>query len=139
MFFIGFPLLLIPFAIFNILAFLMEGFDFKATVFSIRMVSGAQWEVSAGDLLILLTIFLLFFEILKATRFGMKSIVDHMLSLLLFIAMLLEFVMVGRAANSTFFLMMMLGLVDVIAGFSVSIRTAQRDLSVEGTGHIPTV
>jgi hypothetical protein len=25
----------------------------------------------------------------------------------------------------------------VVAGFSVSIRTAQRDLAVESTGHIP--
>ena len=139
MFFIGFPLLLIPFAVFNIFAFLMDGFDFRAVVFSVGMLSGARWEVSAGDLLLLLSIVLLFVEILKATRFGMRSIVDHMLSLLLFIAMLIEFIMVARAANSTFFILMMISFVDVVAGFSVSIRTAQRDLSVEGTGHVPSV
>lgn len=139
MFFIGFPLLLITFAIYNIVAFLMPGLSFTDPLFTIPMLSGAQWTVSAADLLLLVALVLLFLEILKATRFGMKSIVDHMLSLLLFIAMLIEFIMVARAANSTFFILMMISFVDVVAGFSVSIRTAQRDLSVEGTGHVPTV
>jgi hypothetical protein len=137
MFFIGFPLLLVPFAIYNIFLFLMTGFDFKAPLFSISMLSGARWDVSSADLLLLLATILLFVEILKATRFGMRSIVDHMLSLILFIAMLLEFIMVAGAATSTFFILLMITLVDVCAGFSVSIRTAQRDLSVEGSGHIP--
>jgi hypothetical protein len=137
MFFIGFPLLLITFAIFNIIAFLMPGLALTDPVFTIPMLSGAQWAVSTADLLLLLALVLLFLEILKATRFGMKSIVDHMLSLLLFIAMLIEFIMVARAANSTFFILMMISFVDVVAGFSVSIRTAQRDLAVESTGHMP--
>jgi hypothetical protein len=137
MFFIGFPLLLITFAIFNIIAFLMPGVSFTEPLFTIPMLSGAQWAVSVSDLLLLLALVLLFLEILKATRFGMKSIVDHMLSLLLFIAMLIEFIMVAPAANSTFFILMMISFVDVVAGFSVSIRTAQRDLAVESTGHIP--
>jgi hypothetical protein len=136
MFFIGFPLLLITFAIFNIIAFLMPGVSFTEPLFTIPMLSGAQWAVSVSDLLLLLALVLLFLEILKATRFGMKSIVDHMLSLLLFIAMLIEFIMVAPAANSTFFILMMISFVDVVAGFSVSIRTAQRDLAVESTGHL---
>jgi len=55
-----------------------------------------------------------------------------MLSLLLLIAVLGEFVMVARVATSTFFLLVLLSFVDVMSGFSVPIRTAQRDLSVEG-------
>jgi hypothetical protein len=138
MFLIGFPLLLIPFAIYNIVVFLMPGVSFTAPLFNINMLSGATWAVSAADLLHLLAILLLFAEVLKSTRFGLKSIVDHMLSLLLFIGMLIEFIMVARAANSTFFILLIITLVDVMAGFSVSIRTAQRDLAVESVERVPS-
>jgi hypothetical protein len=132
MMFIGFPLLLIPFAIYNILAFLTPGVSFIDPLLTVPMLSGEQWQISVGDLLVMLGILLLFLEILKATRLGMRSIVDHMLSLVLLIAMLGEFVMVARVATSTFFLLILLSFVDVISGFSVTIRTAQRDMSVEG-------
>ena len=132
MFFIGFPLLLIPFAIYNIIAFLMPGFSFTDPILTVPMLSGGEWKISTGDLLVMLGILLLFGEIVKATRLGMRSIVDHMLSLVLLIVMLGEFVMVARVATSTFFLLVLLSFVDVISGFSVTIRTAQRDMSVEG-------
>jgi hypothetical protein len=132
MFFIGFPLLLIPFAIYNIVTFLMPGVSFTDPVLTVPMLSGGEWKISLGDLLLMLGILLLFVEIVKATRLGMRAIVDHMLSLILFIFMLGEFVMVARMATSTFFLLVLLSFIDVICGFSVTIRTAQRDLSVEG-------
>jgi hypothetical protein len=138
MFFIGFPLLLIPFAIYNIITFLMPGVSVTEPVMSVGMLSGASWRISISDLLHMLGVLLLYLEILKATRLGMRAIVDHMLSLMLFITMLGEFVIVGRAATSTFFILVLLSFVDVIAGFSVTIRTAQRDLSVEGMGQQQT-
>jgi hypothetical protein len=132
MFFIGFPLLLIPFAIYNIVVFLMPGVSFTEPLTTVPMLSGGEWKISLGDVLVMLGIPLLFVEIIKATRLGMRAIVDHMLSLLLLLAMLGEFVMVARVATSTFFILVLLSFIDVISGFSVTIRTAQRDLSVEG-------
>jgi hypothetical protein len=132
MLFIGFPLLLIPFAIYNIVTFLMPGVSFTDPVLTVPMLSGAEWKISVGDLLLMLGILLLFVEIVKATRLGTRAIIDHMLSLVLLIVVLGEFVMVARVATSTFFLLVLLSFVDVISGFSVTIRTAQRDLSVEG-------
>jgi hypothetical protein len=132
MFFIGFPLLLIPFAIYNIVTFLMPGVSFTDPVLTIPMLSGAEWKISLGDLLLMLGILLLSVEIVKATRLGTRAIIDHMLSLVLLIVVLGEFVMVARVATSTFFLLVLLSFVDVISGFSVTVRTAQRDLSVEG-------
>jgi hypothetical protein len=58
---------------------------------------------------------------------------DHLLSMILFVGMLVEFIMVKEAATSTFFILLALSFVDVIAGFSVSIRTAQRDVAFEST------
>jgi hypothetical protein len=131
MYLIGFPLLLIPFAIYNMIAFLFKA-GFSDTLFSVRMLSGATLNVTTSDALIILSIVLLFVEILKATRIGTRSIVDHVLSFVLFIVMAGEFLIVPWAATSTFLLMLVIAFVDVVGGFSVSIRTAQRDIGLEG-------
>jgi hypothetical protein len=55
-----------------------------------------------------------------------------LLSTFVFIAFLIEFLLVQAAANSVFFILMAITFVDVIAGFSVSIRSATRDVSVGG-------
>jgi hypothetical protein len=54
-----------------------------------------------------------------------------MLAMVLFIAMLVEFLLVDRAATSTFFLMMIITLVDVLVGFTVSVRSSQRQVEIE--------
>ncbi|RAI45039.1 DUF5079 family protein [Rhodoplanes roseus] len=131
MFMLGFPLLLVPFAIYNIVAFLLRGFVWTDPVFQVTMISRAPFSLSWGDALIVVGLFFLFLEIAKATRMSRRSVVDHVLSLLLFIAMLVEFLVVPETATSTFFLLLTIAFVDVIAGFTVSLRTAQRDVSFE--------
>lgn len=133
MFILGFPLLLVPFAIYNIIAFLMPGVSWTGTITNVPMISGGDWTMSAGDMLIVLAIILLFAEMMKSTRIGVRSVVDHGLSLLLFLAMIVEFLLVAQAATSTYFLLLVIGLVDVLGGFAVTLRTSQRDLTVEGT------
>jgi hypothetical protein len=56
--------------------------------------------------------------------------------LLLFLAIMAEFLLVGRAATATFFLLLVISFVEVLGGFVVTLRSAQRDLTVEGT--LPT-
>ena len=77
-------------------------------------------------------IFLLWIELIKSTRAGMRSAMDHVLAMALFIGMLVEFLLVQRAATSTFFLLMAIALVDVLAGFIVGMRSATRQIEVEG-------
>jgi hypothetical protein len=132
MFLVGFPLLLVPFAIYNIVAFLMPGVTWADVITAVRMVSGTDWNMSAGDLLIAFAALLLFGEVLKATSIGVRTVVDHGLSLILFLAMLVEFLLVPQAATSTFFLLLVLSFIDVLGGFAVTLRTAERDLTVEG-------
>ena len=136
MFAFGFPLLLIPFAIYNIVAFLMPGVSWTAALTSVHMMSGADWTMSAGDMLIALAILMLFGEVMKSTRIGMRTVIDHGLSLILFLGMLVEFLLVKQAATATFFLLLVISFIDVIGGFAVSLRSAQRDLTVEGVEHI---
>jgi hypothetical protein len=136
MFALGFPLLLIPFAIYNIIAFLMPGVSWTGTMTTVHMMSGADWTMSAGDMLIALAVILLFGELMKSTRIGLRSVVDHALSLILFLAMLVEFILVRQAGTSTFFLLLVISFVDVLGGFAVTLRSAQRDLTVESS--LPT-
>jgi hypothetical protein len=130
MFVLGFPLLLIPFAIYNMIAFLTPGVGWTTPVATIRMMSGQDWVLTWEDLLLAFAILLLAVEMMKSTRMGMRSIVDHVLAMALFIVMLVEFLLVRQAGTSTFFLLMMIGLVDVLVGFIVSIRSSQRQVEI---------
>ncbi len=133
MFALGFPLLLVPFAIYNIIAFLMPGLSWTGALTTVHMVSGSEWSMSIGDMLIGFAIVVLFGEMMKATRIGIRTVVDHGLSLLLFLVMLVEFILVKQAATATFLLLLIIGIVDVMGGFAITLRSAQRDLTVEGT------
>lgn len=67
---------------------------------------------------------------LKSTNSGRSSIVEHMLSTVVFVIFLVEFLLVGFSASSTFFLLMIMALLDVVAGFSISITAAGRDVTM---------
>ena len=130
---INVPLLIVPFIVYNVVGLGLFGSitadPWIDEVFSFAMISGEVWSMSLGDLMITLSLFLLFFEIIKATRVGASSIVDHLLSTIVLIAYLVEFLTVGFAAHAVFFILMIIALVDVVAGFSISIRSATRDVS----------
>ena len=81
MFMLGFPLLLIPFAIYNIIAFLMPGVSWTGTIATVRMVSDADWTMSAGDILVACAIVLLCGEIIKSTQIGRASCRERVLRL----------------------------------------------------------
>lgn len=101
-------------------------------IFGLPMMSGARWSFTWGDLVLLVTLAVLFAEILKATYTSTASLVDHGLSMLVFVAALMAFLLVPQAATSVFFLLMMALLIDVIAGFTIGIRVAKRDIGFGG-------
>lgn len=127
------PLTIIPFVIYNLGLAGMFGEGqvdpFSGTVMSLSMMSGGTFSMSVGDLVMVIALAMLFFEILKATRSNNASVVDHLLSTFVFVAFLVEFLLVRGASTSLFFLLMVISLVDVLAGFSVSIRSAGRDVT----------
>lgn len=108
---------------------------FDLQLFSIGMISDVDWTLTLGDLVILITLILLFVELIKATRTGGSSIVDHALSTILFVFCLVEFLLVPAAATSVFFFIMIVTLIDVVAGFSITIRAARRDFGFGGAAH----
>jgi len=123
------PLLIIPLAIFNIIAFLTPSLDWRQPVTEIAMLSGARWTISVAEIFLAFSLIFLFFEVLKSTRITSRSIVDHMLSVAVFVIAMAEFLLVAPAGNSVFFLLLCIMLLDVVAGFSVSVRVAQRDFA----------
>ncbi|WP_438751351.1 hypothetical protein [Pararhizobium sp. O133] len=128
------PLLILPFILYNLGMVGVLGSGgvavFEDVILSMTMLSGAVWTMSVGDLVIVIALLLLFVEILKATRVSSKALLDHLLSMVLFIVFLMEFLLVANAANHVFFILMTICFIDVIAGFSVSMRTAGRDVSI---------
>ena len=97
------PLMALALIIYNGIVFGLGGGDASTLwldeLFSLNMVSGATWIFTFGDLMITIGLVLLFIEILKATRIGKMSIVDHLLSTLVLLAFLVEFLLVQAASQ----------------------------------------
>ena len=127
------PLLVFVFILYNVvvLASGVEGLN-APILDRVRLLSGGEWTFTWGDLILLLTFFLLFVELLKSTFTSTSTLIDHALSMVLFIGMLVEFLMVPQAATSVFFLILVAGVIDVIAGYTIGIRVARRDLAIGG-------
>jgi hypothetical protein len=127
------PLLVIPFILYNIgLTGVVGGTDdpWPTELLSLGMMSGGVFTLTLGDALLLLSLVLLFVEVVKSTRTARSSVVDHLLSTFVFVAFLVEFLLVKGAAHSVFFILTVIALVDVLAGFSVSLRAAERDVNI---------
>ena len=123
----SFPLLAIVVALYTLLALVAPGW-LEAVVFSLPLLSGIMLPFRGGDLLLVLGLTLLCVEIYRATSSSTGAILNHVLSLVVFIVALIELIVMPRMANMTFFLIVLMTLSDVIAGFTVTISTARRDL-----------
>jgi hypothetical protein len=99
-------------------------------MYSVELASGAIWTFTVSDLYIILGVLILYIEIFKSTGTGVTSVIDHSLSMIVFIIFLIEFLMVPGCGTSTFFILTLMSLLDVIAGFTVSIVAARRDFSI---------
>lgn len=127
------PLLVFAFIFYNVVV-MATGIEGLGTPIldRVHLLSGGEWTFTWGDLILLVTLVLLFVEIVKATFTSTSTLIDHALSMLVFVAMLVEFLMVPQAATSVFFLLLVAGLIDVIAGYTIGIRVARRDLAIGG-------
>ncbi len=127
------PLIVISFILYNAIVLLDRGGDaaaFLATkVLPLPLMTGILW-LNWGDLIVLLTMGLLFIELMKATHTSSASLLDHGLSMIVFVACLVEFLLVKAAGTSVFFFIVVATLIDVMAGYSIGIRVARRDLSI---------
>jgi len=105
---------------------------YDVTFVQLPMVSGDVWNVTWGDLFLVASMGLLFVELLRSTKTGSESIMNHALSVVVFVIALLLFIIVQGFGNSVFFIFMSMTFLDFMAGFIVTTVTARRDLSVGG-------
>lgn len=116
------------------LILMLFGVDFSPTanaMFSLTLISGAVWQPTAGDLLIILGVVFLYVEIFKSTRSSTASIIEHGISMATFLIFLVLFLTLEQAGSSTFLILTLMSLLDVVGGFTVSISAARRDLAVK--------
>lgn len=138
-----FPLLAIPLLIYNFIV--LTGIAGSAdnvqnwlagAVFTIHSFSGDAWDVSAGDILILFGIAVLFIEVVKSTRTDALSLINHGLAALVFVVFLIQFLTMHGFTTSVFCILMAMQLVDVVAGYTVTAVAARRDIG-SGGGILP--
>lgn len=124
------PLLVIVVGLYH--AVVLAGLGGLSTVlFDVTLVSGATFAFTMSDLLMVLGLVLLYVEIFKATRSSSLSIVDHLLSMLLFVVCLVEFIALPGFGTSVFMMLTLMCFIDVVAGFTVTISSARRDFGIE--------
>lgn len=132
----AFPLLLLPLIFYNLLAFgggLVGGGPMTELLeqgFPLPLPSGDAFNCSWGLIFITVSLGLLFAEIVKATRTGRGEIMNHAFSTLTFVLALIEFLLLKGFASGAFFLLTAMCLFDVVAGYTISIVAARRDLMV---------
>ena len=136
--FAAFPLLVLPVLLYNLVLLSMKGglgatdaaLQLAQPLFTIHMTSGGAWPVSLGDLSLAAALVVMFIELLKSTNSRNVAIINHSLSMILFVACLVEFLLLKGFSTSVFFLLTMMVLLDVLAGFIVTIVAARRDIDL---------
>jgi len=127
----AFPMMLIALVVYNLVVFSGHS-NLGDVVWQVSMMSGAVLPLTVGDLIILLALALVFVEVMKAARIDGATILDHILSTIIFVAALVEFLLVPEASTAEFLMLVVISFIDVVAGYSISIRAARRDFSIGG-------
>jgi hypothetical protein len=130
------PLLALSVAAYNLFVLTLSGgFQARdaharliAPLFQMSTAPGGVWPVSVADLLLAASLVVLFIELLKSTASRRLAIINHALSMLLFVVCLVELLLAPACATSTFFLITLMVLLDVLAGFIVTIAASRREL-----------
>jgi hypothetical protein len=95
-----------------------------------RLPSGDLWSISTGDVFVVTALVLLFVELVSASA-RTVSLINHALSLIVLLVCVVEFLLVQGCGTPEFLFITLIVAVDVVAGYSVSVRLARRDLAVE--------
>jgi hypothetical protein len=119
------PLLLIPVAAYAALAITLGGglFSIHASarltrpLFDLTTARGGVWPVSAADLLLAAALVVAFLDLIRGMGDRRAAMVNHALSIALFVACLAAILVAPAFANSTFFLITLMVLLDLAAGF----------------------
>ena len=99
-------------------------------VYEVVLPSTRSIVLTISDIFILGSLLVLYVEVFKATRVSNGTMIEHALSLVVFIVALIQFLIIPRLGNMTFLIVMLASFMDVILGFTVTISAAKRDLNL---------
>jgi hypothetical protein len=137
----AFPLLVLPVALYNLLMLTLNGGFASAgagtrlstPLVNLHMVSRAAWPISLSDILLTGSLLILFAELLKSAGSRRIALINQSMSGLLFVVCLVEFLLFPAFATSTFFLISLMVLLDVTAGFIVTLVASRREAGFRNT------
>jgi hypothetical protein len=131
----AFPALALPVGLYALGAVLAGQGQFAGTLarvaLSLPSPSAVRWALNWGDLLVLAGLIALFADLLKSTSTGRAAVVNHVLSVGLLVICLVLFLLAPPFVTSTFFLLIVMVALDVVAGFTITTISARRDVAFE--------
>ena len=127
------PLLVLPVAAYAALVLALGGSlnsgdmpeRLMRPLFRFATAGGGDWPVSAADLLLAAALVVAFLELLKGIEDRRIAIANHALSIALFILCLTAMLLAPAFTTSTFFLITLMVLLDLVAGFIVTMGQAR--------------
>jgi hypothetical protein len=134
MYLIAFPLLLIPFALYNMVIFLLN-LPLTDTVLTIPFPDGRSMPVTTGDAIIAIALLMLYVEVVKTARAG-KGAMDHVLAFVLLVGMAAELALVPKATTPTLLVLIAVSFIDVISGLSIPSRPKEQEIVLENADRV---
>lgn len=124
-----FPLYAIPLVIYNLLMVTTDWTETNPVLATMPLVvRDTGMPLTLSDFMVGFGMILFFFEMVKATRYSRGTSLDHLFSMVVFVIFLIELLVVPGAGTAMFLLLTFMSLLDVVAGFTVTIATARRDI-----------
>ena len=125
------PLFGVMFIAYNAIMLFSDVFTVNAGLLTIPMMAReTPLVLTASEVFSMLGVVLLYFEILKSTRTSQATIVEHGLSTVVLLACVVEFIVVPGAGTAAFMMLTLLALLDLVAGFTITIVASRRDFAV---------
>lgn len=134
------PLTIVPLILYNVIAFVFAGGEatspiWNSNLFTLTLTSGQPWTPTLAGLIQVVAVCLLGAEILKGVRYSKRSVLDTIVSSVVMVVYVVEFLAVSAAATSTFFLLTVIAIVDVATGIAITLGAAKRGMSSDGSDH----
>lgn len=140
--FAAIPLLSLPVIAYGVLSLTLGGglmspdapSQLAAPLARFATQGGGSWPISSSDILLAVALMVAFLDLLKGAADRRVAIANHALSISLFVVCLAAMLLSPAFAGSTFFLMTLMVLLDLVAGFIVAIAPAQGPTDRRGRG-----
>ena len=127
------PLLVFPAILYGAVAMTMEHSAIRASLdqifLALNLPSGATFTVTRGHALTLLAAGMLFIEVVKSTSTSTASLVENGLAFVVFVIAFIFFLLNPAFGTIEFALIMVMMLIDFMAGFVVMTISARRDVA----------